>query len=368
MKILGIIAEYNPLHNGHIFHMQKAKKNTNAHIAIAAITGNFAQRGLPAKLNKYSKTQIALENGIDIVIEIPTFYGTASAEHFARYSVKLLELSGINALSFGAECTEIEKLLEISSFLEKENALFTQNLKENLKKGLNFPKAREKALDAASHPLDNSIINHPNNILAIEYLKYLPNHINPYLIERNQNLTSATKIGELLKEENWEEINKAVPPSILEKLKLNRLITLNDFSQLFHYSFKNVEKNSEKIFDLNDELYNRIKKSKSFLLEDLIEEVACKNYTKTRIQRALVHTFLNIKKEDITYDIPFIRILGFRKEKQDYLKEIEKNTEIITNIKNKKHLLIEKEIFASDVFYGALGQKNNIEYKFPVVV
>ncbi|MCL1924623.1 MAG: nucleotidyltransferase family protein [Defluviitaleaceae bacterium] len=359
MKILGIVAEYNPLHNGHIHHINCAKKITKAEITIAAISGNFAQRGLPSKINKYDKTELALKNGIDIVIEIPTFYSTASAEYFSNYSVKLLEKSGINALAFGAEHTNIEKLIEISKNLINETVKFKSDLKSNLKRGLNFPKARENALI-----VDKGILNRPNNILAIEYLKHLPKHIKPYLIERNQNLTSATKIGELLKDENWNEVRKAVPQNTFEKLKNNKLVTLNDFSQLFHYNFKNAEN----IFDLNIELYNRIKKSKSFLLEDLVAEITCKNYTKTRIQRAIVHTILNIKAENIDFEIPFVRVLGFKQEKQSYLKAIKKNIKIITNIKNENHTLIEKEIYISDIFYGATGKRNNIEYKFPIVL
>ena len=201
MKTVGIIAEFNPLHNGHKYLLDEAKRLSGADFCIVVMSGNFVQRGSPALLDKYTRTQMALLNGVDLVIELPVIYATASAEYFARGAVRLLDKLGVvDIITFGSECGNIELLKKAATELTEETPDFKKNLQDNLKKGLSFPKARSQAIGKQG---DGS---EPNNILGIEYIKalnYWDSSITPTTIERkgsgyhDEQMASATAIRKM---------------------------------------------------------------------------------------------------------------------------------------------------------------------------
>ncbi len=190
-SVLGIIAEYNPLHNGHVFQLLESKSLTGASYTICVMSGNFTQRGTPAICDKWMRTQMALESGIDLVIELPTIYSTASAELFAYGGVSILESLGIvDFLSFGSECGRIDILQEIANVLYSEPKEYISLLKHELSFGTSFPKAREKALLLYLNDIRRyaNVLSEPNNILGIEYIKALKrikSPIAPVTIKRN---------------------------------------------------------------------------------------------------------------------------------------------------------------------------------------
>ena len=199
-KVLGIVAEYNPLHNGHLYHLEQSRREAGCDYTIAVIGGNFTQRGDASLVNKWAKAEMALQAGVDVVLELPTIYATSSAENFAEGAIKLLEnLKIVDYVSFGSEIGEIEILDSIADVLNKEPKEFSTLLQKELKNGVSYPKARENAL---IHYFKNSnnyaeLLNQPNNILGIEYLKALKKYkssITPITIKRENSDPSTTRL------------------------------------------------------------------------------------------------------------------------------------------------------------------------------
>lgn len=237
--VLGIVSEYNPFHNGHILHFKKSLELTKADFTIAIMTGNFAQRGEPALTDKWSKTEMALRQGIDLVIELPTIYSISSAENFATGSIKILNSLGIiDYLSFGSEIGQIKPLNDVASILAKEPKEFSNILKSQLKSGLSYPKAREIAMQVyfGNSPIYMEALQNPNNILGVEYLKALKktnSSITPVTVKREYSeynsskikngITSASGIRDML--QNDKNIHQVVPYEtyeIIERLQNKR--------------------------------------------------------------------------------------------------------------------------------------------------
>ena len=191
--VLGIVSEYNPFHNGHILHLKKSLEMTKADFTIAIMSGNFTQRGDTSLIDKWAKTEMALKQGIDLVIELPTLYAISSAENFADGAVKILNSLGIiDYISFGSEIGEIKPLDDVATVLSKEPKDFSEILKRQLRSGLSYPKAREIAIQMyfGTSPIYTEALQNPNNILGIEYLKALKrskSNITPITIKRNYN-------------------------------------------------------------------------------------------------------------------------------------------------------------------------------------
>ena len=188
MNVTGIITEYNPFHNGHLYHLSEAKKSNNADAIICVMSGNFVQRGGPAIIDKWQRTEMALNNGVDLIVELPTYYAVSSAEFFAKGAVSILHHLGVvNNLFFGSECGNVDKLTKISKTLVNEDSKLKSLIKEHLSKGDTFAKAREKSLIEYLKDEDiNKIITSSNNILGIEYIKSI--------LRLNSNITPS-KIG-----------------------------------------------------------------------------------------------------------------------------------------------------------------------------
>ena len=223
-KVLGIISEYNPFHNGHLYHLIKSKKITNAEYTIAVIGGNFTQRGNASLIDKWSKTEMALLNGIDLVIELPLLYSISSAENFAEGAIKILDsLQIVDAISFGTETSDINTLNKFADILYNEPKEYKALLSHELSKGMSYPKARENALMLYLNDIRRfaPILSSPNNILGIEYLKAIKKYksnIIPISIQRiktgyndinfSGNIASATAIRNLVLNHEYNDLNR----------------------------------------------------------------------------------------------------------------------------------------------------------------
>ena len=407
-KVLGIIAEYNPFHNGHLYHLETSKKLTDADYTVAIISGNFTQRGSTSIVDKWSKTKMALENGIDLVIELPVLYSISSAENFADGAIKILNSLGIvDYLSFGAETSDISILNNIANILCSEHEEYKNLLSIELEKGLSFPKARENALlDYIKNTDDNvpenriidfekysKVLSSPNNILGIEYLKALKKYkssIKPVCISRfkseynsssfSENIASATAIRELIKNKNFDTIKNVIPLvsySILMDCINSGCVApdLNCFEKEIIFTLRKMS--IEEIFnlpDVSEGLEFSIKKAVNSCnnINNFLDIVKSKRYTVTRLQRILLYALLGISKEDIQLskkvEKPYVRVLGFNDNGKKLVSEIAtKNPELklITSVKkfvdsnsNKDlQIIFAKDVLATDVY--SLAFKNN---------
>lgn len=392
-KILGIIAEYNPFHNGHLYHLENSKKLTNCEYTIAIITGNFTQRGSTSIIDKWEKTKAALSNGIDLVIELPLLYSISSAENFADGAIKILNsLNIVDYLSFGTETTDINILDDIANVLYNEPEQYKSLLLDELKKGLSFPKARENALLNYLNDFNkySNVLSNPNNILGIEYLKALKKYkstITPICIPRfetsynsidfSNNFASATAIRNLIKNNRFNEIKDLIPNStysiLLENFNKEHIIPdLNVFEKEIMYILRKMT--IEEISDLPD-----VSEGLEFTIKNAVNScnticestdlIKSKRYTLSRINRIFLYALLDINKKDMNLSkntLPYIRVLGFNEQGKSLLSKVSKNNpslNIVTSVKkfidttneNLKNI-IEKDIFASNVY--SLGFKS----------
>ncbi|WP_333859124.1 nucleotidyltransferase [Clostridium sp.] len=361
MKITAIIAEYNPFHNGHKYHIEKTKSITECEGIVAIISGNFVQRGTPSIIDKWNKTKMALSNGVDLVLELPALYSLSSAEFFAHGAVSLLENLGVvKNLCFGSECEDIKLLNFIGEILCEEPEELKSRLKEKLHRGMSYASARGNALEEFlynKHALKNNsiakLLHSPNNILAIEYCKSLAklkSTITPIAIKRignshnsiyvNHNFSSAASIRHFLKEGNSvEELEKVLPYNILCMLKdlsnSNYKFTFED-SLLPYLKYKNLfyGKNIKYLPDVSEGLENRIENAlkNSFSYEEVINSIKTKRYAYSRISRILCQFFLGFENLNTKIlrknSCPYARVLGFNTIGMKILREIKENSSI----------------------------------------
>ena len=398
-KVLGIVAEYNPFHNGHLYHLQESKKITGCDYSIAIVSGNFTQRGSTSIVDKWAKAKMAIQNGVDLVIELPVLYSISSAETFADGSIKILDSLGvIDYVSFGAETADINILNEIADVLSDESIDYKNVLNIELKKGLSFPKARENALVQYLDSDDCSkILSSPNNILGIEYLKALKrhhSHISPVSLTRfqvgyndtsfNENVASSTAIRELIKENKFETIKTLVPFStyaiVMEYVEKGNIISdLKIFEKEIIYILRKMStKEISYLPDVSEGLESTIKNAANSCnnIEKLLEKIKSKRYTWTRIQRILLYALLGITKKDmeiLKVITPYIRILGFNENGKKLISEISKkntNLKLITSVKKfidenedeNLRIMFEKDILATNIY--SLKCKTNFEANY----
>ena len=387
-KVLGIISEYNPFHNGHLYHLIKSKKITNAEYTIAVIGGNFTQRGNVSIIDKWSKTEMALLNGIDLVIELPLLYSISSAENFAEGAIKILDsLQIVDTISFGAETSDINVLNKFADILYNEPKEYKSLLSHELSKGISYPKARENALMLYLNDIRRfaPMLSSPNNILGIEYLKALKKYksnIIPISIQRVKsgyndinftgNIASATAIRNLILNNEYNDLNKILPISSYSILKDNIqkghiIKDISNFDKLAIYNLRNMSiEEISNLPDISEGLEHSIKKAANSCntIYELINIVNSKRYTKTRLQRIILYSLLGITKKDIQISkkvMPYIRILGFNEKGKYIVSQISRNKNklnLITSVKkftesntNKNlQLMIEKDIHATNVY------------------
>ena len=398
-KVVGIIAEYNPFHNGHIYHIQRMKAKTGADFVVAVMTGNFTQRGSTSVVNKWEKTKMALNGGVDLVIELPTVYSISSAENFASGAIKILDKLGIvDTISFGMEASDISDLNNIANVLYSEPQEYKDILKYELKKGESYPKARENALMVYLNDIKRygGILKGSNNILSIEYLKALKKYksnIIPVGIKREKvyynstkiidEYASATGIRSLLLRNQIEEIRKVVPGTtfniLLNNLREgNAVLDLTAFGSEIIYKLRIMTvKEIANLPDVSEGLENLIKETanKTNNLIELINGIKSKRYTQTRLQRILLCALLGITKKDVELSkkiVPYVRVLGCSDNGKILLSQISNKVKVITSVKkfqninkNKKLTrLLEIDKQATNIYTLAYkrNSKANLDY------
>ena len=357
-KVIGIIAEYNPFHNGHIYQIKKIKENYPNSIIIVCTSSSFTQRGELSILNKWEKTKVSLLNGVDIVIELPYVYSTQSSDTFAKYGVSLLEKFHINYLCFGSESNDTTKLLDAAK-TQINNIEFDNKVKFYMKEGYNYPTSLNNALKE----LINYDIKEPNDLLAISYIKEIINNnynIEVFNIKRTNSyhdldldnkIVSASNIrNKLLENKN---IKDKVPKETYDILKNKSLE--NKYFEFLKYKIIS-ETDLEKYVDVDEGLNVRIKKyiNKSKSLDELIMNIKTKRYTYNRISRMLNHILCSFTKEenDKIKKLEYIRILGFNENGRTYLNEIKDSIElpILNKYDNKKYKALEIEKRVTDIY------------------
>ena len=359
MNVLGLIVEYNPFHNGHKYHLEKSKQLCSADFTICVMSGNFIQRGEPAIIDKWARSEMALLAGVDLVIEIPQVYAMSTAEFFGFGAIKLLDSLGIvTHVCFGSEHGKIDELEIISDILIDEPASYKKHLKSCLNKGFSYASSRECAVNmyfsenSDNHHVDAAIMSSSNNILAIEYLKAIKrikSSIRPATIKRVSNsynekeltgsVSSATAIRNKIKSEgiNSKSIAGSLPPYCLSILKDN---FDNKKGPVFIDSFDGIimsllrKKSVDELRNLPyvaEGLENRIKKAclETTSINELIDKVSTKRYTRTRIQRILFSMLSGLTANELDtfneYGGPqYIRVLGFNEKGRDVLSKIKK--------------------------------------------
>ena len=363
-NVIGLIVEYNPFHNGHLHHIQEIDRLFEDNIKIAVMSGDYVQRGEPSLINKFEKTKIALSQGVDIVIELPAFYSTQSAEIFAKGSINLLDKLSCNHIVFGSESNDLDKLKRIAAIsLTKE---FEHSLKKFLAEGFSYPTAFSKAL------FDEKLGS--NDILALEYLKAIK-AINPkieaYCIKREKtgyyddekdNFASATHIRKILldynkkKEDKLNKIKNLVPEFSYKILEENFGVfsCLSDFYDLIKYNIIKNHSNLKNIQDLEVGLENRLYKYslENSNFDEFFNNILTKRLTISRLQRILLHSLFNLTEtitERVKNKVSFVKILGFSTKGQEYLNYLKKldnysERKILTSNRNLKEILNEEEI------------------------
>lgn len=357
-KIIGVIAEYNPFHLGHRYQIEKIKELYPDSIIIAIISTNFTQRGDISLLNKWNKATICLNEGIDLVIELPTLYATQSADIFAYGAISILNKFKIDTLVFGSETNDIDSFTALAN-IQINNPKYPELVKNYLSLGLNYPTAMSKALKE----LTNTKIDKPNDLLALSYIKEIIKNnypITPISIKRtndyhsnslqnNTNIINASLIREMFL--NNQDISPYIPNNTKELLY--QYLSLNKAYTLLKYNIINNENNLSTYLDIEEGLDKRILKylDTSHTWIDLVNNLKTKRYTYNKINRTLLHLLLNIKKEDNTKEI-YLRVLGFNNKGREYLKKLKKDTnlDIFTSYRKNKSPLLDLEYHSTYIY------------------
>lgn len=412
MRTVGIIAEYNPFHTGHAYHIAQAKKISGADYAMVIMSPDFVQRGTPAVFDKYTRTQMALQCGADLVIELPVCYASGSAEFFAEGAIALLNRIGVvDTLVFGAEHDDLALFQATADLLLEEPEAYSKMLKAFLKEGFTYPKARSEALirtlesntfsciqndSGNTQSYLSSFLSSPNNILGIEYCKALKktkSRIMPIPLLRfgsSYNSTSldgvfcsASALREgIQREEDMEELLPFIPvschPLFLDSLKrtvfaddmlpfiVNKLLTEQSFSHILDISL-----------DLSERIQNLRFPSIGKSFDELSESLKTKQVTKARINRALVHLLLDIRTDAVDSfrqkgTVFYAKVLGFSKNAVSLLHAIKENSDLpfLTKPAKADSLLQgaglnmwKQDLYASHLYRSVVSCKYHVPFR-----
>ena len=387
MRVVGIIAEYNPLHNGHIYHMEQAKALAGAEHCVVVMSGNFVQRGEPACTDKFTRAEWALKAGADLVLELPSVYAVASAERFALGGVRTLLGAGVvSDLAFGCEEADIATLYQLSDIISSEPPPFRHALREHLKRGKSYPRARFDAL--ADYGVPDGMLDtilQPNNILAIEYLHalsvYAPN-IRPLPITRigcsyhsetlSGEYSSATAIRRALLEGN-REVLSAMPSFVGGALFYDDqfLISPGALDSMTLYALRRMTPAElAEIPDVGEGFENVIYKAarSAQTMEAFFAAVKSKRYTLARVRRITVNALLGITADQVHSTVvsregSYLRVLGFRKDARTLLSRIGKQKTVPMILRNSDidtcPLIVQRDLetdmFSTDLLAYATG-------------
>lgn len=369
VKTAGIIAEYNPFHNGHEYHIQKTREKSGADGIIAVMSGNFVQRGDAALCDKYSRAKAAVLGGADLVAELPCFFACQSAEFFAKGGVEILEAMKCDYISFGTETDDISELIKLADTIKSSGPDFGKRLSEELKSGVSFPKAM-------ANVIGSDLLNTPNNVLAVEYLKAVKS-MTPLCVKRygsqHDGEGSASFIRQRISE--GKSIEKFVPRSTYKILESSDFADRKILESLILYKLHTVtEEELKKVPDVTEGLEHRIidcaKKCTS--LEQLCGMIKTKRYTMARIRRIMINALLGITAEDLKQPPQYIRVLGMNDTGKKILADLRGKTDIpiITKTADaEKCRMLETDIAASNIYSVLTGQPAMSDYKkSPVII
>ncbi len=398
MRACGLIVEYNPLHNGHLYHIQSAQKVSKADCMIAIMSGPFLQRGEPAIIDKFHRAKAALANGVDIILELPYPYAVQSSNNFAKGAVRTLHEIGVSSICFGSESGFITDFTTSYHLFKTRESLYTETLQKNLKLGISFPQASMLSLEKIGLTSTKMDLSQPNNILGFSYVRMiLDNHlpIEPLTIKREKNdyheqmitdpIASATSIRKQLISYNKlsEEVRPTLPSESTEQLlQYKETTTLwhkwENYFPLIHYRVMTMSTHElAEIHGVDEGLEYRIKDTAKHVtsFKQWINSIKTKRYTWTRLQRVFVHILTNTKKNELVAfenneSVPYIRLLGFTDTGRKYLNEYKKkiNIPLITQFSGKHYDLLKMDERASHAYYSIIpplqrkvSQKQEIE-------
>jgi len=404
-KILGIVAEYNPFHSGHLYQINKAKSICAADYVVVIMSGHFTQRGEAAIYDPYLRTEMALKAGVDAVYEMPAAFSTASAADFAFYAVTFLTLLNVDYISFGVEDATLDELENLADILLNESEGFKNLIKEKLSKGYTYPLARKEAFLNELKNFKNfdetrikSLLSTPNNILGLEYIytiKKIGSHLRPVLIKRkgsdyhdkgiayNKEHSSATALRKYLSlHSELKELESSLMPSSIEIIKKSKPLFADDFRgsisrKLYDLLYNDVDLSiySDISPNLSDRIYKLNKNYSDY--ETMVASIKSKDYTFTRISRALCHILLNIKRSDTDIyknNIKYSKLLGFRRSSGHLLKLIKTRSQLINITKpadakdilrdeKETYRLFMSEVYASYIYNSVYYDKYKTELK-----
>ena len=375
MHKIGIIAEYNPFHNGHLYQIKEIKKRYPDSTIISVVSSSFTQRGDISLLNKWDKTKIELDQGIDLVIELPFVYSTQASDIFAEGAVKILNYLGIDTLVFGTERDTIEDL-ELLADIQINNKEYQEKVKQYLSTGLNYATSTNKALE----DITNVKVDTPNDLLALSYIKQIK--LNKYNIkytnikrttsyhgsEIKNNISSASNIRKMSADN--QNIDNLIP---FDK-KLLYKVSMNNYLDILKYKVLSEDVNINKYQTVDEGIEGRIidNITKVTTYEELIQNIKTKRYTYNKISRMLLHILTSFTKEEASnIDIDYIRILGFTTKGQEYLSKIKKNITIpiITGYKKNISKVLDIEYRVTKIY--SLFTSNNLikkEYQIKPII
>ncbi len=402
MNVTGVIVEYNPFHNGHRHHVNETKQSTNADIIVAVMSGNFLQRGEPALVPKWNRTKMALDQGVDLVIELPYAYSTQHSETFANGAISILDSLGCHAICFGSESGQVDNFNHLFHTINDQQTMYNDYVKSYLKKGLSYPTALSKSALHFKNNENDLDLSLPNNILGFHYVKAIHQQhssIVPYTIKRTQaqyhdkiisdkSIASATSIRHLLIDNSVEidQIKHVVPQSTLEHLQayLKRYKHFQDWERLFPFlKYKLITSTAgslSEIYEAAEGLENRLLKyiNDAENFSAFMHLIKTKRYTWTRLQRLCLHILTNTTKQEMTQvgvKCPYIRILGMNKKGRQFINERKKHIPVplITTISQNEHPLIKMELRASRCYSLGFSPKLQnellkLEYAHPPII
>lgn len=335
MKIAGIVCEYNPMHNGHLFHIDKTRQNGATHI-LSVMSGNFVQRGETAVMDKFSRASCALKGGADLVIEIPTVYALSSAEFYARGAISIMDSLGcVDEVSFGSECGDKQLL---SQTAEAVMNISSTALEERMRKGITYPAALTGLLKEKYGMEIADVVASPNNVLAIEYIKairYFKSSIKPYTVSRmgvhhdsfseKSDISSASFIRYRMRED--KEFKKLVPDfiyrSYIENLDSGKISYMRNLDRILLYKLRMISAAELKeVPDVGQGLEYRLKQfDTAASVKELLEQVKTKRYTMARLRRILLNMIIGVKSDDLKILPPYARILAMNERGREILAE-----------------------------------------------
>lgn len=379
MQAVGVVVEYNPFHNGHFYHIEQSKKSTGADVVIAVMSGHFLQRGEPALVDKWHRTKMALQNGVDIVIELPYIFSTAKAELFAKGAIQLLSAMKCQSFAFGSEEGNIEPFHNTYTLLQDYRQEYNELIKYFVSKGLSYPKSLYEAYEQLKQKQHRLYIDlsQPNNILGYHYIEAVYNlksTIKPVTIQRvkagyhesinsNTNIASATGIRkEIFEKGSVQDIKNYVPQATFVHLQdwlkqHNQFVQWESFWPLLRFSItRYLPSDLTQFADVSEGIeFSLIKYAKiSDSFSEFMNHIKSKRYTWTRLQRMLTHIFTGITKEQLhQIDSPtYIRLLGMSEKGQRYLGEIKKDLDLplISRVASVKDEVLKIDLRATEIY------------------